>query len=118
MRKFIGAAIVAAAAGLALPATAQPGPDRPFTANGELETCDCRFGDHNVRLEAGRRYKITANSEAFDSMLRLYRAGSTDVLAEDDDSGGESNPQVYFTPSQSGNYLVRVVSFTPDGAGA
>jgi hypothetical protein len=117
MRKLIGAGMFAVAAISATPLAAQPGPGRPFTANGELETCDCRFGDHTVRLEAGRRYKISVGSEAFDSMLRVYRAGSTDVLAEDDDGGGESNPQLHFTPSQTGDYLVRVVSFTPEGAG-
>ena len=118
MRKFVTGSILAAAALLAAPAAAQPAEGRPFTANGELETCDCRYGDHNVRLEAGRRYQIGATSEAFDSMLRLYRAGSTDVLAEDDDSGGDRNPVINFTPSETGDYLVRVVSFTPDGAGA
>lgn len=118
MRILIGASVLTAAALFAAPVTAQPAPDRPFTANGELELCECRFGDHVVRLDAGRRYRITASSEAFDSMLRLYRAGSTDILAEDDDSGGDRNPSLSFTPSESGDYLVRVVSFTPDGAGA
>jgi hypothetical protein len=118
MRILLGASILAASALLAAPAAAQPAEGRPFTANGELELCDCRYGDHTVRLEAGRRYEITATAEAFDSMLRLYRAGSTDVLAEDDDSGGERNPRINFTPAETGDYLVRVVSYTPDGAGA
>ncbi len=118
MRIFIGAAILVAATAVATPAFAQPSEGRPFTASGELETCDCRYGDHQVRLEAGRRYRINARAEAFDSMLRLYRSGSTDLIAEDDDSGGERNPQIHFTPAESGEYLVRVVSFTPDGAGS
>ena len=118
MRKLIEASILSAAFFVANPLLAQPAEGQPFTASGELETCDCRYGDHNVRLEAGRRYRVSASSEAFDSMLRLYRAGSTEVLIEDDDSGGERNPQLHFTPSQTGDYLVRVVSFTPDGAGA
>lgn len=118
MRNFIGASIFAAAAFMAAPAAAQPAEGRPFTASGELENCECRYGDHNIRLEAGRRYRIAASSEAFDSMLRLYRAGSTEALAQDDDSGGERNPLIHFTPSETGDYLVRVVSFTPDGAGA
>ena len=118
MRKFIGASVLAAAAFMAAPAAAQPAEGRPFTAQGELENCDCRYGDHSIRLEAGRRYRIAASSEAFDSMLRLYRAGSTEALAQDDDSGGDRNPLIHYTPTESGDYLVRVVSFTPDGAGA
>ena len=120
MGKYLGASIlVAAAALMAAPAAAQPAEGRPFTASGELETCECRYGDHEVRLEAGRRYRIAAGSDDFDSMLRLYRAGSLgEPLAQDDDSGGERNPLIHFTPTESGDYLVRVVSFTPDGAGA
>ncbi|HET9427966.1 MAG TPA: hypothetical protein VFO69_06365 [Allosphingosinicella sp.] len=118
MRRFFGLSVFAAAMTIAAPASAQPAEGRPFTANGELENCDCRYGDHNVRLEAGRRYRIAASSEAFDSMLRLYRAGSTEPLAQDDDSGGDRNPLIYYTPTETGDYLVRVVSFTPDGAGA
>src|SRR5688572_29976631 len=101
MRKFIEASILSAAFFAASPLLAQPAEGQPFTASGELETCDCRYGDHNVRLEAGRRYRVSASSEAFDSMLRLYRAGSTEVLVQDDDSGGERNPQLHFTPSQT-----------------
>src|SRR5688500_2053174 len=118
MRNYLGPSIMAAATFIAAPAVAQPAEGRPFTASGELENCEGRYGDHNVRLEAGRRYRIAASSEAFDSMLRLQRAGSSDVLAQDDDSGGERNPLIHYTPTESGGYLVRVVSFTPDGAGA
>ena len=118
MRRFITLLMLGAAAMFAAPASAQPAEGRPFTASGELENCDCRFGDHVVRLEAGRRYRIAASSEAFDSMLRLYRAGSDDALAQDDDSGGERNPLIFYTPAETGDYRVRVVSYAPDGAGA
>jgi hypothetical protein len=115
MRTIFGTALLAASTLLTAPAAAQPA---PFTASGELQLCECRYGDHVVRLEGGRRYEIGATSEAFDSKIRLYRQGNDEVLAEDDDSGGEMNPLLTYTPAETGDYLVRVVSYSDDGAGA
>ena len=72
---------------------------------------------HNVRLEAGQRYVITAESEDFDPYMRLIRGGSGEVIAEDDDSGGGLTPRIVFTPSQTGDYVVQVSSYAPGGHG-
>ena len=75
------------------------------------------WADHRVQMEAGRRYAITVTSDAFDPVARIFRAGSTEVLAEDDDSGGGTSPRIYFTPPASGEYVVQVKSFAPGGSG-
>jgi len=84
---------------------------------GRIQICDCARGEHRVRLEGGRRYAIGATSTTFDAVLRLLRPGSEEVLAEDDDSGGGVNPRLTFTPPATGDYLVRVSSAMPGGAG-
>jgi hypothetical protein len=73
--------------------------------------------EHRVQMRAGQRYVITVQSEAFDPMLKLMRAGSTDVIAEDDDSGGGTIPRIVYTPTQAGEYVVEVGSFVPSGHG-
>jgi hypothetical protein len=98
------------------PAAAVPPPPSPLI-RGRIQECDCARGEHRVRLEAGRRYAISATSESFDPLIRLLRAGSETVIAEDDDSGGGVSPRVTFSPPASGDYLVRVSSALPGGVG-
>ncbi len=117
MIRSVGTSLAAALAISSAPASAQPAENRPFSASGALEICECRFGDHVVPLEAGRRYEIAATTAAFDAMLRVYRNQGSDPLAEDDDSGGDRNPRLVFTAPESGDYLVRVTSFGAEGAG-
>jgi hypothetical protein len=119
------------AASIAAPAVAQPpspatppppvaNPTPAAGANiirGRIQICDCARGEHRVRLEGGRRYAIAASSTTFDAVLRLVRPGSEQVLAEDDDSGGGVNPRLTFTAPATGDYLVRVSSAMPGGAG-
>ena len=118
MRAMSGLLITTALIAASGSATAQVRQGQPFSASGALEDCDCRYGNHTVRFEAGRRYRIAARSQAFDAMLRVQRAGSSEVLAADDDSGGERDPLIHFTPSETADYLVRVASFSSDGVGA
>lgn len=119
---------------LAAPAAAQPGDHHGDTAHQEEEQQPQRPRDpnaivgtiaepastrteHRVQMQAGQRYVITADSEAFDAMLRLLRPGSQEALAEDDDSGGGTTPRIVFTPQASGEYVVQVSSFVPSGHG-
>lgn len=92
-------------------------PADPNVIRGRIVVCDCARGEHRVRLERGRRYAISASSRTFDPLLRLVRPGAEEVLAEDDDSGGGVNPRLTFTPPATGDYLVRVSSAMPGGAG-
>jgi hypothetical protein len=101
-------------------AAAQPAqtvPADPNAIHNSIQVCEAAKGENRVTLQAGQRYQISASSEAFDPYLRLLRPGSEDVLVEDDDSGGGTSPRVFYTPQQSGEYVVRVTSFAPGGAG-
>jgi hypothetical protein len=123
---FVAPALVAAAPAAAQPAQqaaqppaeAQPAvPADPNAIRGSIQVCEAARGEHRIQLEGGRRYSITANSEAFDPYIRLLRPGSEEPIAEDDDSGGGLVPRVVFSPPQSGEYIVRVSSFAPGGVG-
>jgi hypothetical protein len=120
---------------LATPAAAQPGdnhtdiaqehadhaedaqPRDPNAIALTLPEPEATWTDHRVQMEAGRRYAIKVESEAFDPVVRLVRAGSTEVLAEDDDSGGGTTPLMIYTPTASGEYVVQIKSFAPGGSG-
>ena len=116
MRFLLAASLLA----LAAPAAAQV----PWSANGELTDSDSRgeeerrYDEHRIRLEAGQRYRITVNSEAFDPVARLYRAGEDEPVAENDDAGGGLNSRINYTPEAGGDYVLRVIAFSSEGRGA
>lgn len=118
---LMGAVAVAALTTLGSPVLAQPA---PWSANGVLEDGDRqlpegnRYDDHALRLEAGQRYRISVDSEAFDPVAQLRRAGQEAVLAENDDSGGTLNSRITYTPAESGDYVLRIHGFSPDMRGA
>ncbi|HYN45939.1 MAG TPA: PPC domain-containing protein [Allosphingosinicella sp.] len=101
------------------PASAQA----PWSVAGELADADRqdesrrRYDEHGIRLEAGGRYRIAVDSEAFDAVARLYRAGEAQPVAENDDSAG-LNPRLTYAPAQGGDYVLRVVAFSEAGRGA
>lgn len=107
--QFMGASLTAL---LAQTAPAQQG---NMSFRGTLEGC---ANGHDVQLDANRRYVATASSEAFDTVLSVYRAGSSDAVAEDDDGGGGTNSRVEFIPSESGAYRLCVSSFRGGTGGA
>ena len=119
MRKILGTASIIALA-IATPAAAQA----PWSASGELSDSDSageeqrRYDDHSIRLEAGQRYSLTVNSDAFDPVARLYRAGEDEPVAENDDSGGSLNSRINYTPAAGGDYVLRVIAFSDGGRGA
>ncbi len=122
MRLITATAALAAAATalLAAPAAAQA----PWSVSGELQDSDSvgeeehRYDDHRIRLEAGQRYRISVNSEAFDPVARLYRPGGTEMVAENDDSGESLNSRISYTPRESGDYVLRVTGFAAEARGA
>lgn len=113
-----------AAALVATAAPAQPGPDRPWSAEGRIEDGDSqdenrfRYDEHRLRLEAGRRYRISAQSEEFDTLIRLYQAGEADPVAENDDFGDGLNSRITYTPEETADYVLRILSFSEEGRGA
>ena len=112
---------VAATALLAFsaPLVAQP----VWSGEGQLQDSDPqmeegrRFDEHRLQLQAGQRYRISVDSDAFDPVARLSRAGATEPVAENDDSAG-LNPRFTYAPSESGEYVLRVYGYSPDGRGA
>jgi hypothetical protein len=119
MRAYLLTASISALI-LAMPAAAQA----PWSAAGELGDADSqgaeqrRYDAHPLRLEAGRRYRISVTSEAFDPLAELYRPGQAEPVARDDDSGPGLNASIAFAPTESGDYVLRVTSFSAEGRGA
>lgn len=119
MRIHLVTASIAALA-LAYPATAQA----PWSASGELTDDDSqgaeqrRYDAHPLTLEAGQRYRISVDSEAFDPLAELYRAGQAEPVARDDDGGPGLNARIAYTPAEGGDYVLRVTSFSAGGRGA
>lgn len=109
-------AAVAALAFHAAPALAQSG-EQVFSAQGSLTGCDPARGDHQVRLEAGRRYHLRAASDDFDTVLQLYRSGQSEVVQQNDDSGDGLNSRISYAPIETGDYCLRVTGFGNGGTG-
>lgn len=123
---LVGPLAAASFAFLAGGAAAQPAPDQPWSVQGRIEDSDRqddeshRYDAHPLRLEAGRRYRISASSEDFDTLIRLYRAGEDVPVAENDDFDVEQglNSRLSYSPPDSGDYVLRVLSYAEDGRGA
>jgi hypothetical protein len=119
MRNLLATVSIATLVLLAAPAAAQ----EPWSARGELTDADGqdeghhRYDEHRFRLEAGQRYRISVDSAAFDPVARLYRVGTAQPVAENDDAAG-LNSRISYTPPESGDYVLRVVAFSEDGRGA
>ena len=116
MRFLLAASLIA----LAAPAAAQA----PWSASGELTDGDSaadgqhRYDSHPLRLEAGQRYRISVDSDAFDPLAELYRPGQDEPVARDDDSGPGVNARIAYAPAESGEYVLRVTAFSAEGRGA
>jgi hypothetical protein len=123
MRTLFAAASFAALA-LAMPA-APAFAQEPQRIAGALEDNDSQTGDehnrydeHRLRLEAGKRYRISLNSEAFDPVARLYRAGEDEPVAENDDSNESLNSRIVYTPQATGDFVLRATGFSAEARGA
>ncbi len=91
---------------------------------GTLASTDCRstvrttsyYDSFTFAATAGTPYTITMNSTAFDAYLYLLN-GST-VLAYDDDSNGNNNAKIVYTPTTSGTLTIHAVSYSANATGA
>jgi hypothetical protein len=92
-------------------APATEGEDAPAAQSG------AHYDEYTLRLEAGQRYILKVESSAFDPVARLYRSGESDVLIENDDSDG-LNSRIFYVPTETGNYTLRVIPLAADGTGA
>jgi hypothetical protein len=68
-----------------------------------------------VRLQGGKSYRLTMDSQELDSFLVLQDKTGKE-LAFDDDSGGNLNSLLVFTPSGDDNYTVFAASFKGTGS--
>jgi hypothetical protein len=122
-------------AAMALAFTASPAfaQAQPWTTSGELTDSDQqapaeegedanaerhRYDDLRIHLDAGQRYRISVNSDAFDTVARLLRPGQTEALAENDDFGETLNSRISYSATDGGDYLLRVSGFSADARGA
>lgn len=113
-------------AGLASLPPLPPSVAVPWSTSGRIETGDSaeagtegrRYDEYSLRLEGGRRYRFSVDASAFDPLARLYRAGTEEVVAENDDSGGTLNSLISYRAPESGDYVLRVSPLVADGRGA
>ncbi len=65
---------------------------------------------HSVKLDAGKYLVIDLTSVDFDPLLRLLDENGK-LLAEDDDSGGDLNAQIFYKITKPGTYKLVATSF-------
>lgn len=117
---FRTASLLALAAASLAPAAAMA--QTPWSVSGQLEDGDSRadenrYDDHRIRLEAGQRYRISVDSDAFDPIAHLLRAGEDEPVATNDDAEDGLNARIYYTPPASGDFVLRVTGFAADARG-
>jgi hypothetical protein len=105
---------VAAVTPSALPITRQShlGPNAPRTQAGR------RYEDFSIELESGGRIIVSAESDAFDTMIEVYRGAGGAPIAQDDDGGEGFNSRLNFTAPNAGSYTIRVLSYRTGDQGA
>ena len=96
------------------------------TVNGTLVQSDPkpaergRFKAYRFQAAAGRPYLITLRSDDFDAYLRVVRnvGGITDMVKENDDSGGGTDSRVRFQTATAGTYLLVAQALGEDETGS
>ena len=72
---------------------------------------------YSIRMEAGKHYEIDMVSRQLDSYLYIFDDKNA-VVSQDDDSGGDLNSRIFFTPLRTGNFRIMATSFGPGETGA
>jgi hypothetical protein len=77
------------------------------------------FRVYSFDARGGQRYIFTLDSDDFDAFLSVHRrvGAITEVLATDDDGGGDLNARLRWLAPESGTYLVVAHALTPDSYG-
>ena len=110
----------------AAPRAPRPGGIRVgATQGGELTARDPeqedggRYDAYAFRANAGDRFVVTLDSEAFDPLVRVGRMNGPDFVeigSNDDAPGGGLNSRLTFTAPTAGEYVIRATSLE-DGLG-
>ena len=79
-------------------------------------TTACVFKAYSLKLVPGSTYTIDLESIDFDAYLRLEDPSGKQV-AEDDDSGGNLNSRIVYTPQSEGEYRIIVTTCDPGQSG-
>jgi predicted Zn finger-like uncharacterized protein len=91
------------------------GADGVFRAENKLSRFDRvkdhrRYRSYEATFEAGKTYTIEMNSDQFDAYLYILDDTGLTV-AQDDDSGGNLNARIVFTPRRGGVHQIECTSF-------
>lgn len=90
-------------------------------ADGDGMTADeYVYDDFRLQARRGQRLSMTLRSDTIDTLVRVGRMGrdgSFQEIAYDDDSAGDLDSRLIFTPEANGEYIVRATSFVPNTYG-
>jgi predicted Zn finger-like uncharacterized protein len=97
------------------------GADNTFRHENRLTRFDAkkdqrRYRAYSINMEAGKQYQIDMISNHLDSYLFILD-DKGQVVAEDDDSGGALNSQIFFRCDRTGEYRIETTSFDPGETG-
>ena len=104
---------------------AEQGPPRPLSTQISVgDTVDGEINDkssanlsgglsayYNFEGRAGQLYEITLNSDDFDTFVEVFDANDIS-LGSDDDSNGDLNSRLVFTPTINGTYTIEARAFS------
>jgi predicted Zn finger-like uncharacterized protein len=79
----------------------------------------CRAKLYQIDLQAGRTYQIdmvSPNPNVLDPFLRIEDMNGRE-LAQDDDSGGNLNARIIFSPPVTGSYIIYATTFRDNTTG-
>ena len=92
------------------------GPDGSFRQTNQLTQLDRLNPDNQrhklyaLRMEANRTYEIDMTSNEFDAYLNVVDDTGR-IVAADDDSGGDLNARIIFTPARGGLFHIEATHF-------
>ncbi|MDJ0908267.1 MAG: tetratricopeptide repeat protein [Woeseiaceae bacterium] len=86
-----------------------------LTRRSEVLDDGKRYDVHYINADAGERLEVIAASDAFDTLLFVFRGD--DLIAQDDDSADNRNSRVVMTAPVSGEYVLAVTSYEADSLG-
>lgn len=123
LRKTIFAAVSTLALLSAVPALAQDAGslivgatvDAALSEDDPVAPDDAyRYDTYLINAQAGRGYEVVMRSDAFDTMLEVYRGDAEgEPVASDDDGLGEgTNSRLRFTAGEEGVYTLRARSWS------
>jgi hypothetical protein len=89
--------------------------DRKLTsASGKVNDRYCEY--FPILMKEDHIYRIDLMSKDFDAYVYVEDERKT-ILDRDDDSGGNLNSRLFFTPAATGTYYIRATTFSPGQTG-